>query len=221
MGRLARWPATMLAAMGALVLLFLFVDRPAATWAHAAFGEAGHGEVAKRVFIALTHIVDPFVPLAVAGLFLSGAALATGRGRVFAERALFAACAATLAAIAAKDWLKFAFGRLWPETWVNGNPSWIADGAYGFTPFHGGAGWASFPSGHMTVITVPFAVLALARPAWRWAAAVAPVLVALGLYGADYHFLSDILAGTLLGAACALLVWEAVMPRDMVRRAGR
>ena len=29
--------------------------------------------------------------------------------------------------------MKYAFGRLWPETWVDNNPSWIHDGAYGFS----------------------------------------------------------------------------------------
>jgi hypothetical protein len=47
-----------------------------------------------------------------------------------------------------KSQLKFACGRLWPETWVANNPSFIHDGAYGFNLFHGGAGYASFPSGH-------------------------------------------------------------------------
>jgi membrane-associated phospholipid phosphatase len=110
-----------------------------------------------------------------------------------------------LVAVSIKDQAKFAFGRLWPETWVYGNPSWIANGAYGFAPFHGGAGWSSFPSGHMTVITAPMVVLALAQPRWRWIAAIPVALVAIGLFGADYHFVGDMIAGTLLGWVCAAI----------------
>lgn len=103
-----------------------------------------------------------------------------------------------------KEELKFAFGRTWPETWINNNPSWIGDGTYAFAAFHGGRGWASFPSGHMTLITAPVSVLwcVLARLRWLWAGLVA--LVALGLLGSDYHFLGDVIAGTYLGAACGI-----------------
>ena len=38
-----------------------------------------------------------------------------------------------------KDVLKWVFGRTWPETWKGNNPSLIADGVYGFHPFHSGA----------------------------------------------------------------------------------
>jgi hypothetical protein len=38
----------------------------------------------------------------------------------------------------AKNQLKYDFGRTWPETWVNNNPSLIGNGAYGFNFFHGG-----------------------------------------------------------------------------------
>jgi membrane-associated phospholipid phosphatase len=116
---------------------------------------------------------------------------------------LIACCLAALVAFAIKDQLKFAFGRLWPETWVNGNPSWIGNGAYGFNPFHGGTGWSSFPSGHMTDITAPMAVLWHRFARWRLMAALPILLVAVGLYGADYHFIGDMIAGVYLGAASA------------------
>ncbi len=52
----------------AVLVCIAFVDRPAATWSHAHF--SGH----DMVFRGLTHLVDPFLPLA--GLGLAGAALA-------------------------------------------------------------------------------------------------------------------------------------------------
>ena len=181
-----------------LVLLAIgFVDRPLSTWSHAEF----HGQ---QAFIWLTWIVDPIPPLAVLGLIGAGIAAVAGwrpgpRGRI-----LLATCLATIAALVIKDELKILFGRTWPETWTNNNPSWIKDGVFGFEPFHGGAGWFSFPSGHTTLVTAPMMVLFLCLPRLRmvWLALIA--LVVIGLLGADYHWLSDTIAGCYLGTAVAV-----------------
>jgi hypothetical protein len=37
--------------------------------------------------------------------------------------------------------LKYAFGRTWPDTWIENNPSLIQNGVFGFNPFHGGPGF--------------------------------------------------------------------------------
>ncbi len=177
----------------------LLLDKPLSTAMHALHRPAW--------CVWLTWVAD--VPLPGSVLALAGAGLAwlCGWRPGTAGRVLLAACLATLMADAAKDVLKQGFGRLWPETWVQGNPSWITNHRFGFAPFHGGPGWASFPSGHTTVITAPCAV------AWRHSAtafrpvlAALPALVATGLLGADFHFLGDCIAGALLGVACALFV---------------
>ncbi len=196
------------AACAATALSIGFVDRPAATWSHEAF----HG---AEIFRALTHIVDPVLPLAALGFLVMGFAALTGWRPGPLAYSLFCACMAVLIAVAIKDQAKFAFGRLWPETWVNDNPSWIGGGSYGFFPFHGGTGWSSFPSGHMTVITAPMAVMWRRYPAWRWLAALPVALVALGLYGADFHFVADMIAGTLLGTVCALCVLALPLERPL------
>jgi membrane-associated phospholipid phosphatase len=70
---------------------------------------------------------------------------------------------------------------------------------------------ASFPSGHAVAasVTVVAAVLALAPPEKRrpWAAAAAVFALLMGLSRAylGAHWLSDAVAGTLLGTSCALL----------------
>lgn len=194
------------------LLSVLLLDGTAARWSH----EHLHG---AWMFRALTHVVDPVPPLASLGFVGLGLAALAGRRGGPVSRALLQACIATLVAILIKDQLKYAFGRPWPETWVNDNPSWIRDGVYAFVPFHGGAGWSSFPSGHMTAITAPAAVLWRCGPSWRAVAAVPVVLVTVGLYGADFHFIGDIVAGTTLGAACAALV-IALMPGEGSRAAG-
>jgi undecaprenyl-diphosphatase len=76
---------------------------------------------------------------------------------------------------------------------------------------------ASFPSGHSVAatVTVVAAVIALvppgrARVAWGTAAAAFSVLMALSRAYLGAHWLSDALAGVLLGASCALLAAFAV-----------
>lgn len=174
-----------------------FVDRPVSTFSHATFRGAWE-------FVYLTHIVDLVLPGSALGLIVAAVAVMSGwrPGRI--GRTVIACCLAALLAYAIKDQLKYAFGRLWPETWVNNNPSWIGNGAYGFTPFHGGAGWSSFPSGHMAGITAPMTVLWLRAPRLRVVAVLLTGLVAIGLVGADYHFVGDIIAGTYVGAASAI-----------------
>jgi membrane-associated phospholipid phosphatase len=183
--------------IGLVLLAIGFADRPFSTWAHAKF----HGD---HGFIWLTWIVDPIPPLAVAGLIGAGIAAAAGWRPGAKGRVLLAACLSTVAALVVKDELKILFGRTWPETWTNNNPSWIGNGTFGFEPLHGGAGWFSFPSGHTTLITAPMMVLWLCVPRLRalWAALIA--LVVIGLLGADYHWLSDTVAGFYLGLAMAV-----------------
>ena len=87
----------------------------------------------------------------------------------------------------------------WPESWIEENPSLIQNGVFGFTPFHGGLGFASFPSGHVAAVCAVMAVLwwSYARLRPIYVACVAAV--AVGLIGANYHFLSDILGGIFVG----------------------
>ena len=176
----------------AVVLAYALLDQPIATAVHALHR--------PQWCVWLTWIADVPGPAAVLGLAAGGVAGFAGWKPGPWGRLLLAACVATLAASAAKDVLKLAFGRPWPETWVANNPSWIGTHTYGLYPFHGGAGWASFPSGHTTVITAPCAALWGVRRARPLLAAL-PLLVVMGLLGCDFHFLSDCLAGGMLGAA--------------------
>jgi hypothetical protein len=88
------------------------------------------------------------------------------------------------------------------------NPSLISNGAYGFN-FHGGPGYLRFRP-HMTVICAVTPVLGIYHPA---SPPYAPVVaaIALGLLGADYHFVSDIIAGVLLGTVTG---WLAVAVQE-------
>jgi membrane-associated phospholipid phosphatase len=64
--------------------------------------------------------------------------------------------------------------------------------------------WASFPSGHTTIITAAATVLWVVCPELKvaWAALVGVVVV--GLIAGNYHFVSDVIAGLYLGAGVGL-----------------
>jgi len=188
------WLYALLACAALSTLCVLFVDRPAARFAHDVIGR-------HDLLRDLTLIPEYLLPAAAILVVVLGLT-ALARGRLpYHTRVLLLASVSFILAQAIKDQLKYAFGRLWPETWVNHNPSFIDTGDYGFFPFHGGPGWGSFPSGHMTAITSVMAVLWLGWPKLRplWAGLVA--LVAIGLYGMDYHFVGDMVAGSFLGSA--------------------
>ena len=153
----------------------------------------------------LTHIVDPLQPLAIAGLVGVALAVLVGGYRLGkGGQTVLAASLAVLVAVAIKEQLKYFFGRMWPETWVNNNPSWIRDHVFGFNLMHGGQGWASFPSGHTTQIAALATVLWLTYPRLRWLSVLLVAAVAIGLWGSDYHWVGDILAGGTLGLCCGV-----------------
>lgn len=181
-----------------VALCVRFVDRAVALYAHAHGGE--------HVFFLLQRIPAWLGMAAVPLLVVFGLARAGGMKLPRPMRVLFLAALSFLLAIAIKDALKYAFGRPWPETWIHHNPSFIGTHTFGFFPFHGGEGFASFPSGHMTAITAIMGVFCAAWPQLRllWAALVAAT--AIGLLGMDYHFVSDVIAGTALGGLVSLAV---------------
>jgi membrane-associated phospholipid phosphatase len=182
----------------------LFVDRPVSTWSHATL----HGRV---VFVDLTYIAEDIATACGIVLLVAALAWLFGRDLRRHERVAVAAALAVLVASSIKEQLKLAFGRTWPETWTNHNPSWIDNGVFGFFPFHGGSGWGSFPSGHTTVTTAAMAVLWCAYPRLRPICWIPVALVVIGLMGADYHFISDMIAGGFLGAACGWWIVTAMV----------
>ncbi|HTS93422.1 MAG TPA: phosphatase PAP2 family protein [Stellaceae bacterium] len=189
-----RWLWSALACLVLVGVTIAWLDRPIARFVHAQFPD-------KNVFDWMQRLPEWLTTAAALVLLGLIVAWALGR-RVRGPCEVLARASLSLAAaVLMKDQLKFLFGRTWPETWVNKNPSYISDGVFGFFPLHGGVGWAAFPSGHMTAITSVLAVLWLRWPALRWLYALLWLDVVVGLLGADYHWLSDIVAGSFLGAA--------------------
>jgi membrane-associated phospholipid phosphatase len=185
-------------ALSCLVLVCLsiaFVDRPLALLMHQLF----HRSQWLLPFAGIGQI-----PKSLAGPALIVAAPAAWLGwRPGRHASSVIACSvAVVIAGTVKDVLKEAFGRTWPESWMGSNPSLVRDGVYGFSPFHGGEGWSSFPSGHEAAIAAVVGVLWWRAPQLRWLWALLLAATAAGLVADTFHFLGDVIAGGYIGFAC-------------------
>jgi membrane-associated phospholipid phosphatase len=194
--------------MAAVVVSYLWIDQPLAFLAY-------KDRVFYRFFVDLTLIPEPLPGLALIIFFALGLWAAVAKPASKLYTVLLTCSVSVIVAEATKSQLKYIFGRTWPETFVNNNPSLISNNAYGFNFFHGGPGYASFPSGHMTVICAVASVLWIYYPKFRALYALVIAAVAIGLIGADYHFLSDIIAGSLLGTITG---WFAVALQEQAAR---
>jgi membrane-associated phospholipid phosphatase len=193
-----------------VAIAYHWIDRPLAFFVHDNFTN-------KHTFILMQRIPDCF-PLLSALLLVWCALLVLARRPFSYLQVTLLLCSVSfIASRAVNQQLKFVFGRTWPETWINHNPSLISSGAYGFNPFHDGPGFASFPSGHTAAVCSVMTVLWFCYPRFRAFYAVIVVAVVIGLLGADYHFLSDIIAGGFVGASAS---WVVTATRAGLRSGG-
>ncbi len=200
-GKLLRDSLAALLLCTALVLFcYLFVDRHVAFYVH-------DRRFADHLFLKwLTYppsILQAWVPVVLAALMVR---------RVWGgpfqrwERVAVAACLSLLLAEQFKQSIAYAFGRYWPETWINNNPSLIRGGAYGFHPFHAGKAYGSFPSGHTARTVAVASIYWLAYPRWRWICVLASLAVGGALVLMDYHFVGDVVAGGFVGGIVGMYV---------------
>lgn len=196
MSAMQRWLAALALVAAATIVSYAWLDRPLALFAHGLASTHKHA-----LFEPLTHIPDPLIPAAAIVFVVIGLFALSGRALSRFPRVLVLCCLSLTMGEAVKSQLKFLFGRTWPETWVGNNPSFIHDGAYGFNWFHGGSGFASFPSGHMTATCALISVLWICYPRLKPVYVLAVLAVAFGLIGANFHFLSDVIAGSFLGVS--------------------
>ncbi|MDR3556712.1 MAG: phosphatase PAP2 family protein [Syntrophobacteraceae bacterium] len=99
-----------------------------------------------------------------------------------------------------KTILKDVFGRTNARLWL------IHPCPLGFHWFHGGGSLSGFPSGHMVVFTVLMIGIGRYFPRWRTFCPWLLLALALALMITQYHFLSDIAAGVLLGVIVDLVI---------------
>ena len=198
--------AALLIGIFSIVFCYFFVDRQVAWFVH------DHRFYADEFLLWPPKVSDWLTYLAVAGIF----GLAVWRiwrpgGRL---QTLLVAIAVNLVATnAIKSLLKGMFGRTWPTSWLGDNPSLIANGVYGFFPFHFDPAHGSFPSGHAADVMAVLSILWFSQPRWRLIYALVGFTICAALVVLNYHFVSDVIAGAMLGAAtgyCAARIFRLV-----------
>jgi membrane-associated phospholipid phosphatase len=207
--RVTTWLVALLITVVVVAVAYAWLDRPIAFFVHNELRNT-------KLFGELPKTSEWFAWLALGVLTALGLRGLTGRPLAKPEAVALLCALSLVASAAVKSYLKFAFGRTWPETWVNNNPSLIRDGVYGFNFFHGGRGYESFPSGHTAAVCAVMAVLWICYPKWRPLYALVVAAVVVGLIGADFHFLSDVVAGAFIGTSTgwiAVLMWQAGGPQ--------
>jgi membrane-associated phospholipid phosphatase len=190
-----------------VVLCYMFVDRPVAEWVYEQ--RLAHLPGLK----SLTYpppLLQSWTPVLLVLLMVRRAWKPFNHG----QWTLVAACVSMILADQCRETLAYAFGRTWPETWIDNNPSFIRDGAFGFHPLHGGVAFASFPSGHTARTLAVAGVAWIAYRSWRWACVLASIAVAVALIGMNYHFVSDVIAGGFVGGIVAMYVAHFCGLRD-------
>ena len=119
------------------------------------------------------------------------------------QKVLLVACISLIVADVFQISLGDVFGHYWPETWRHDNPSLIDTGTYGFHPFQRRDDIGSFPSGHACRIFGFAGVWTIAMPGARVIAMVLSIPMLLSLVAINYHFVSDVIGGSVLGALIA------------------
>jgi membrane-associated phospholipid phosphatase len=100
-----------------------------------------------------------------------------------------------------KTSLQFLFGRYAPRYFNSHVLMFVSDPSrYGFHWLHGGG----FPSGHMCVFSAALTSISLYYPCYRWINIGLLSILGICLIAANYHFLSDVIAGAYLGLSIAL-----------------
>lgn len=146
---------------------------------------------------SLTEIYDPLVPIAYAGLVVLGLFALSRRSFTKAPAVALAATLSVIITDAVKVLLKYVLGRSPPTILFSRvHPGELA---YGFNWFYSGA--SSFPSGHTAAVCAVLAVLWRCYPRGRPLYVVVALAVAVVLIAMSFHFLSDVIAGALLGTS--------------------
>ena len=205
MSAIAKWTAALLICGVCVAISYFFVDRPLAYFAHDEL--RGY----RAIFDLVGRLPNVLGPLVMGCTLIFGVRAVLRRPLTKIQASVVLSALSLALSVVLENWLKFAFGRTWPETWAQDNPSLIRDGVYNFNPFHGGSGFAAFPSGHMVAISAITSAFWFLHPRLRWICAICIAMVFIGQLGANYHFLSDLIAGGFVGFSVGLMIialWE-------------
>lgn len=167
-------------------------DRPAAWWGRSLAGSEWHA--VSNWVTELGRGTWTFVATAAIGI----AALLLRRPAIVGGSILVAASAAGAGILA--NLVKILVGRARPKL------LFAEETFYGAVPFSVGYDFASFPSGHTATACASAAALWVLLPSGRWLWVALAVAVAITRVVLGSHFITDVVAGGLLGAAFGLVL---------------
>jgi len=179
-----------------VLLCYHFIDVPVA-WA------VYNSHANKTVWFLRATWIAKGIAVAAPCALVAYAVLAVAYGKTKWLNVIAHSALAVIVTSVFKSGLKNIFGRYWPLTWHQNNPSLISNHAYGFNWLHSQGINQSFPSGHTAVTLAAVTVLWTAYPRlWPIWLAIA-LAVPISLIGMNFHFVSDTLAGAALGIMIA------------------
>jgi len=205
MSAIAKWTAALLICGACVTISYFFIDRSFAYFAHDEL--LGY----RATFDLVGRLPNVLGPLVIGCTLIFAVRAVLGRPTTEIQTSIVLSALSLALSAILENWLKFTFGRTWPETWVLDNPSLIRDGVHNFNPFHDGPGFAAFPSGHMVAISAIISTFWFLHPRLRWICAICIATVFIGELGANYHFVSDLIAGGFVGFSVGLMIislWE-------------
>jgi membrane-associated phospholipid phosphatase len=199
------WPPLIVA----IVLSYFFVDRPVCSFVYY-HSWPQHLSVLNTFVSGWPPGMTSLAPF----LLFAGFLFPHGRAR---ETVILTSLSIMLSFLLKND-LKWVFSRDWPTTWIHNNPSWITNHAYGFQWFQGaffqaGETTGSFPSGHAAIAFGSLLPLGLMYRRSLGCCVALATLEGLAMVAFDYHFLSDVFAGALVGITCTLALRTLIQPR--------
>lgn len=165
-------------------LSYFYIDKPLAVHLRSINYDVLH------VFSLITYLgVSTWYLVASSLIFLCFRYL--NKNEAHAHQALFLFLSVAVSGLLA-DLLKFVFGRYRPKMLFD-------EGLYGFTLFHSGYAFNSFPSGHANTITAVAVALYFIYPRFRYFYALVAASVIVSRLVLGSHYLGDVVAGSYLG----------------------
>jgi membrane-associated phospholipid phosphatase len=202
------WLLAFALCVSTVAICIAYVDRPLALFFDAS---VRHSEL----WMWLNRALAPFDLVVGAALicFLACAVwMISGRQLRGWTEVPFLCSASAMWGIAAEISLKRVFGRGWPD------PTFVQRHLYGFHFLHGTLYWDSFPSGTATVSAAILSVLWILRRRWRIPGLIVVVLLLAVVVVANYHWLSDVIAGAFLGSSIGWATVRLLHPFGKGRR---
>lgn len=184
------WLLVFIGTVIVVIVCMAYVDRPAAE-----FFERHVRHTALWVWVRWA--LAPFDAFVLAALFFllgCGGWVFSGRPLRSWMRAPLLSSWAAMWAVAADIIFKHIFGRGWVD------PTYIQNHLYGFHLLGGGWGWESFPSGTAAISSAIFSAIWNVMPRLRAAGVVIVALLCVAVVINNFHWVSDVVAGTFLGS---------------------